>query len=226
MTGARIPAGEERGTSRAFAWVVEWPGWCRGTKDPLLLPAALAAVAPRYALVAAEAGLDLGVDPERLGPDDFAIVETIGGSASTDFGVPGAVADDDRRPASAAEAARLARIVEAAWVIFDRVVAGAPAELRKGPRGGGRDRDKIVAHCVSSDSGYAAQIGVRLPEPAPDDRPAVEAERRAILEVLGRPSDGTPLAGRRWPLRYAARRIAWHALDHAWEIEDKSEPAA
>jgi hypothetical protein len=27
-----------------------------------------------------------------------------------------------------------------------------------------------------------------------------------------------------WPPRYAARRIAWHALDHAWEIEDRSEP--
>jgi len=25
-----------------------------------------------------------------------------------------------------------------------------------------------------------------------------------------------------WPPRYAAARIAWHALDHAWEIEDKS----
>jgi hypothetical protein len=25
-----------------------------------------------------------------------------------------------------------------------------------------------------------------------------------------------------WPPRYAARRIAWHVLDHAWEIEDKS----
>ena len=45
-----------------------------------------------------------------------------------------------------------------------------------------------------------------------------------MLEVLGRPSDGSPLADRRWTARYAARRIAWHALDHAWEIEDRSEP--
>jgi hypothetical protein len=28
-----------------------------------------------------------------------------------------------------------------------------------------------------------------------------------------------------WPVRYAARRTAWHALDHAWEIEDRSGPA-
>ena len=24
-------------------------------------------------------------------------------------------------------------------------------------------------------------------------------------------------------VRYAFRRIAWHVLDHAWEIEDKSD---
>jgi hypothetical protein len=28
------------------------------------------------------------------------------------------------------------------------------------------------------------------------------------------------------PPRYAIRRIAWHVLDHAWEIEDKSDPAS
>ena len=47
---------------------------------------------------------------------------------------------------------------------------------------------------------------------------------RSILGVLGRRSDGSPLAGRKWPARYAARRIAWHALDHAREMEDRSEP--
>ena len=57
------------------------------------------------------------------------------------------------------------------------------------------------------------------------DRAAVEAERAAMLEVLRQPSDGSPLAGRRWTARYAARRIAWHALDHAWEIEDRTDPA-
>jgi hypothetical protein len=49
--------------------------------------------------------------------------------------------------------------------------------------------------------------------------------RRAVLEVLDRASDGSPVNGRKWTPRYAARRIAWHALDHAWEIEDRTEPA-
>jgi hypothetical protein len=42
--------------------------------------------------------------------------------------------------------------------------------------------------------------------------------------VLASPNGGTPPVPKGWPPRYAARRIAWHALDHAWEIEDRSEP--
>jgi hypothetical protein len=49
--------------------------------------------------------------------------------------------------------------------------------------------------------------------------------RSAMLDVLREPSDGSPLAGRRWTARYAASRIAWHALDHAWEMEDRSDVA-
>jgi hypothetical protein len=222
MTTDRIAIGEETGKTRAFAWALDWPGWCRGTRDRLDLPAALAGAAPRYALVAAVAGLDFVDDPASLTAADFELVATVPGSASTDFGVPGTVAEDDRRPLIASEAERLARLVGAAWMVLDRVVAAAPAELRKGPRGGGRDRAGIVAHCVASDSAYATQIGLKIKEPGPFDRPAVEAEREAILAVLRRPSEGSPLGGRRWPARYAARRIAWHALDHAWEIEDKS----
>jgi hypothetical protein len=222
MTAGRIAMAEEAGKQRSFAWAVEWPGWCRATRDRLDLPAALVAAAPRYARVALLAGLEFSADPTSVVAGDFDLIETVAGSASTDYGVPGSVAADDHRPLTAAEADRIARIVASAWIVFDEVVAGAPAELRKGPRGGGRDRDKMVAHCVSSDSAYASQVGLKISEPDPHDRPAVQAERQAILELLRQPSDGSPLGGRRWPARYAARRIAWHALDHAWEIEDKS----
>jgi hypothetical protein len=44
-----------------------------------------------------------------------------------------------------------------------------------------------------------------------------------VLAVLRQPSGGAPLAGRKWTQRYAANRIAWHALDHAWEMQDRSE---
>ena len=147
-----------------------------------------------------------------------------GGGSGTDFGVPSTLTHEaDARPVDGAEAERLASIVDAAWATFDRVAAGAPAVLRKGPRGGGRDRDKMVGHVVEADWYYARELGLKPKQPAVQDRAAVEAMRRDVLAVLREPSDGSPLAGRKWPQRYAARRIAWHALDHAWEMEDRSE---
>jgi hypothetical protein len=97
--------------------------------------------------------------------------------------------------------------------------------LRKGPRGGGRDRDKMIGHVVESDWTYATVLGIREPQPDWDDVAAIAALRTTMLDILRRPSDGSPIADRKWPPRYAARRIAWHALDHAWEMEDRSDPA-
>jgi hypothetical protein len=56
---------------------------------------------------------------------------------------------------------------------------------------------------------------------------AREEERAAVLEGLERalvdgiPEKG-PRGGARWSARYFVRRSAWHVLDHAWEIEDRS----
>ena len=203
-------------------WAIDWPGWCRGGKDvdarDRVADRARAAVRRRRP---ARPGSRCPTCRRR----DLETVESVDGGGGTDFGVPSAITDADRRPTDAAEAERLAGLVEAAWVVFDRVVAAAPAELRKGPRGGGRDRDKMIGHVIEADHAYAREIGIKLPTPSLDDRAAVEAERAAVLEVLRQPSDGSPLADRKWTARYAARRIAWHALDHAWEIEDRTEPA-
>jgi hypothetical protein len=135
------------------------------------------------------------------------------------------VTEADRRPTTAADADRLARLVEAAWARLDEIAAASPEELRKGPRGGGRDRTKMLGHVLGADWAYAREIGIRTGEPALEDARAIAALRAAMLDVLRAPSDGSPLAGRRWTVRYAAGRIAWHALDHAWEMEDRSGPA-
>jgi hypothetical protein len=218
---ARIEIGEEVGARKTFVWAIEWPGWSRGGKDASLAIESLIEHGPRYAIVAREAGLTL---PD-VSASDIETTHSVTGGAGTDFGVPSAITHADRRPTSAAEARRIASLVEAAWVVFDRVVAAAPAELRKGPRGGGRDRDEVAGHVIEADHAYAGQIGIKLTTPSLADRAAVEAERAEMLEVLRTPSDGSPLADRRWTARYAARRIAWHALDHAWEIEDRTESA-
>ena len=223
------PPGVSRGTSshlevvveaapkKAFASAVEWPGWSRSGRTAEAAIESLLAYAPRFEPVAASAGLTFPTTFE------VEVAEETDGGSGTEFGVPSRVHDVDRKPADAATAARLAAIVEAGWKLFDTVAAGAPAELRKGPRGGGRDRDKMAGHVHGADSAYARELGLKFPEPALDDRDAVEAMRAAMLEVLRRPSDGSPIGGRTWTLRYAARRIAWHAIDHAWEMEDRSE---
>jgi hypothetical protein len=218
----RIGVLVETTEKRTFASAVDWPGWCRSGRDEVAAVEALARSAARYAIVAAEAGLMLPADAaERL-----VVVDRRPGTASTAFGVPAAIAELDARPVSADEAHRIAALVAAAWAVFGRVAASAPVVLRKGPRGGGRDRDPIVRHVIESDGYYAHEIGLRGSKPLVADPAVFEPVRAAILDLLRQPSDGSPLAGRRWPVRYAARRIAWHPIDHAWEIEDRSEPTA
>jgi hypothetical protein len=216
-----VDVGVETTPKRVFVSALEWPGWTRSGRDEAAALAALAASVERYAVVAREAGITFA--PVARG--GLSVVERLPGTPSTAFGVPAVVFAADRRPTYAADGARLAALVRAAWTILAQVVAAAPAELRRGPRGGGRDRDAIVAHVVAAEHAYAPQVGLRLPEPDPRDGPAVAAVRAAIAEVLARPTDGGPIPGGRWPARYAARRVAWHVLDHAWEIEDRADPA-
>jgi hypothetical protein len=205
---------------RTFASAVEWPGWSRSGKTEDLARQALLDHAERYAAAAALAGETI-----RSGEVAFEVVERVVGSAGTEFGVPSRPTDHDSRPLTAAEAKRRADLVVAAWATFDGAAAVAPEELRKGPRGGGRDTSKIVDHVVESDRAYANEIGVKLPGFEATDDAAIRAMREEMLDVLRAARSGAPLAGRRWPARYAAHRIAWHALDHAWEIEDRSTPA-
>jgi hypothetical protein len=212
------PVYVEVGKKRAFASARDWPGWCRAAKDEEAALTALAEYAPRFAVVTAEAGIEL---PGRAA-DRLEVVERLPGDATTDFGAPGAVAKGDEDDLSPAEARRQAALLEAAWTVFDRVVAGAPATLAKGPRGGGRDRDPIVDHVVGAEAAYARKIGIAHKAPDGRDPEAVGALRTEILEAVRRRRFGAPPRSKPWPGRYAIRRIAWHVLDHAWEIEDKS----
>jgi hypothetical protein len=104
--------------------------------------------------------------------------------------------------------------------VFDEVVAASPAELRKGPRGGGRDRDKMVGHVLEAEVAYANYVGLKLRMP---DASSLAAHRRTLLEAIGRAGTAvaTPEGKRRWPMAYIARRVAWHVLDHAWEMADR-----
>lgn len=207
----------EVGAKRVFASAVDWPGWCRSAPDEERALEALTAYVPRYAVVAQRAGV-----PFRPAPA-YDVVDRVPGDTTTDFGAPGVVCLLDFEPLTAAGAERQVALLRAAWDELDRVAAGAPALLRKGPRGGGRDRDAVVAHVVNAERSYARKIGVKHPEPAPGDTAAIETMRADVAAVLAGARAGDPPVERGWPPRFALRRVAWHVLDHVWEIEDKSD---
>ena len=216
MAGVRVVL--ELGSKKVFASAVDWPGWARGAKTPELALEALATYAPRYSRAVKRAGLEL---PRTV---SFDVVERVRGDASTDYGVPGRPVTADAEPMKKAEVERVCALVDACWEDFDAVAKRAPAELRKGPRGGGRDRDKMIDHVLGAEAeAYAPKLGLKLPHPAIADRKTIAANRSALLDAFRVGADGKPLRERGWSARYAARRIAWHALDHAWEMEDRSE---
>ena len=129
----------------------------------------------------------------------------------------------ERAEVTPAAARRLAGLVTVAWGTFDEIAAASPAELRKGPRGGGRDRDQLIDHVIGAETAYARKLGVKLKQPATGDIAAIEQLREAIAAVVGAPSDGSPVVPGGWTTRYAARRIAWHVLEHGWEMQDRAE---
>ena len=210
--------GLEVGRRRTFASALEWPGWSRSGRDEESALESLLSYAPRLRPVVALAGLELGSD---LGPVE--IVERVEGNATTDFGAPAGQFARDAGPIERGEWDRTAALMQAAWQYFGDVVAHAPAELRKGPRGGGRARDAIAAHVLAAEVEYGRKLGLPRWKPEVASAAEVESRRSAILDVFGSGGDGQAVTERGWPLRYAARRGIWHVLDHAWEIEDKSE---
>ena len=217
----------EVGKRRAFARAVEWPGWCRSGRDVDGALRALAEYGARYAPVAAAAGLPFE-PPESAA--SLAVVEQAGGDATTDFGAPGIVMDADHEPLDAAAAQRQLALVRASWALFDEVAARHEgAELRKGPRGGGREVAGIVDHVLDADAAYLSMLGGRWKR---DEDATLDQEWARLRDVVAEvwavrlagdtpPRVPRPTSKPLWPPRYFARRSAWHALDHAWEIEDR-----
>ncbi len=223
MPPRRIEVCLEVTPKQAFASALDWPGWCRAGQDEGAALSVLASYAGRYAPVAAYAGASF---PAAVA---FNVAERVPGGPATAFAapecrrpVPQITAAADRAAVTPAAARRLAGLVTAVWAAFDQIAAASPAELRKGPRGGGRDRDQIIGHVIGAETAYARKLGIKLKQPAPGDTAAIGQLREAIAAMVGAPSDGTPVVPGGWTTRYAARRIAWHLLEHAWEMQDRA----
>ena len=222
----RIPVYLEVTRKRTFAGAVEWPGWCRSGKTPDDALEALVAYADRYATVVSSCRLGF-LRPS--GMEDLEVVERLTGNATTEFGAPGIPPKGDSRPLKPAELKRLTTILQASWRAFDRAASGARGvTLTKGPRGGGRDLPKMENHVFEAEEGYVGALGSRPPRLSGEALAKRSAALRAsaVAAVTARAA-GKPVAEPRntkrpWSPRFYVRRSAWHALDHAWEIEDRS----
>lgn len=224
-TSNKIDIYLEIGKKRTFAGAIDWPGWCRSGRDEESALNALFAYGPRYerVLCMTELGFKTPVDVAA-----FVAIERFTGNATTDFGAPDISPSIDTSPVDDDELRRLQTLLKACWQAFDVAAkAAAGKELLRGPRGGGRELQKIVQHVIGAEAGYLTRLGWKLHQSEEDDlEKELSQTRQAVLDALesavriGVLEQG-PRGGKRWTPRYFVRREAWHVLDHAWEIEDR-----
>jgi hypothetical protein len=212
----------EHGTKdkRSVAFSLDWPGWSRGARSPELALETLASYRERYRPVAALAGMAREFD--AAGP--LEIVEDRVGTGSTDFwGISFSPSATEQDPMGEAKFERAITLLQASWKFFDGVAARVSAEMRKGPRGGGRDRDRIISHTIRTESeDFATRVGLRIPEGAALSPGGLRQHRKAYVAAMRAYNAGKierPM--RSWTLPFLIRHSAFHTLDHAWEMEDK-----
>lgn len=216
----------EVGSKRTFAGAIDWPGWCRSGRDESSAMVSLFDYGPRYARALKGTRLEFRPPPVLA---DLVVAERLKGGTTTDFGAPEFPPSADSEPVDGQDIRRLQSILRACWRAFDNAAASARGkELRKGPRGGGRNLDGIVQHVLGAEEAYLARLGWKRERGSPlemgrireDIVKALAAAANHELPELG------PRGGRYWTPRYFCRRAAWHILDHAWEVEDRAASSA
>jgi hypothetical protein len=212
----------ERGPKgkRTVAYSLDWPGWSRGAKTPELALETLEAYRERYLPVATLAGM--GDDFAAAGPIE--VVEDKVGTGSTDFwGISFAPSSTESDTMGEAALERAITLLRGCWAFFDGVAARVSPEMRRGPRGGGRDRDRIVRHTIRTESeDFAKKVGLRIPEYGAMQPGALGPYREAYVAAMRAYRRGeVPSRMRSWTLPYLVRHSGFHTLDHAWEMEDK-----
>jgi hypothetical protein len=216
---ATFPVYVEVGKKRVFAGALNWPGWTRSAKTEEDALERLFEYGPRYAKVVT----GLAYVPPKSGTA-FTIEERVVGDATTDYGAPSIPSSKDGRPIKSDELARLVAILERCWTTFDKTAnANRRKKLRTGPRGGGRQVAAMIDHVNGADGAYLTRLGGSYKGDDTDELRAIFIE---TLKTRARGEEPPPNPRRKAPLwvpRYAIRRSAWHALDHAWETEDRAE---
>jgi len=215
----------EVGQKRVYAVAVAWPGWCRSGKQESSAVQALLDYGPRYAKIPQTAGQAFQL-PESA--STFSIVARLEGNATTDFGAPDKPLPNDWDPIESQEMQRIEKLLNACWLAFDEAVKmGTGKALQKGPRGGGRELAQIIEHVVGAEESYLKTLGWKMK--AVKDETIDQRKVRVRDEVLrgleaaagGQLPKVGPRGGKSWPPRFFVRRLAWHVVDHTWEIEDR-----
>jgi hypothetical protein len=205
---------------KVVAVAADWPGLERGARTGEDAIERLHSYIPRYSQVAKRAKMDAEFGALKK----VDVVEQYPGTGSTDFwGISFAFSSIDKQATSGDELERELTLMQACWAFFDDVRGRVSAEMQKGPRGGGRDRDHIVRHTFAAEQDWAKMIGVLTPDGAMLTGKGLKAHRAAYCQAIRDYHSQGKSAGRmaKWPLRFLIRHTAFHTLDHAWEMEDK-----
>jgi hypothetical protein len=204
---------------KAVAFAIDWPGWSRGARTSDLSLATLESYRERYRPIALVAGMADEFD--AVGP--LEVIEDQVGTGSTDFwGISFAPSSSEQGPMGDTELDRKITLLRACWEFFDEVAARVSTEMRKGPRGGGRDRDQIIGHTIRVESeDFAKRVGLRIPEGGALTGDGLVAYREAYVAAMRAYNRGEGKRMQSWTLPFLIRHSAFHTLDHAWEMEDK-----
>jgi hypothetical protein len=217
MTTVRVilEVGKKR---RVVAGAIDWPGldrWGTSEEDAL---AKLSTYVPRYAGVAERAGMAKAFARSR----ELEVVERVPGSSSTDFwGIAHVPSQIEREVLSAADLERRLEVLQATWAYFDDVAAHVSKDLRPGARSAGRTREEIVRHVYANEpEQMSRKVEIRTPKEVVLTQKGLAAHRQAYLDAI-RAYNGEGKPARTWPIQFLIRRTAHHAMDHAWEMEDR-----
>ena len=166
---------------KVVAVAPDWPGLERGAKTEEAAIERLLAYVPRYAPVAKLAGMDAAFATITI----VDVVEHYPGTGSTDFwGISFAFSSIDQQAMSSEALERELTLMRACWAFFDDVRSRVSAEMQRGPRGGGRDRDHIVRHTFAAEQDWAKKLGVLTLDEAMLTDEGLKAHRDAYCHAI------------------------------------------
>jgi len=214
----------EKGRKSVYAASIDWPGWvAQGDSDTASLQN-LYNIAERYAKVMHAAQIDYSMPISRT---DLEVIEILEGGYATDLGGPRATPHFDLSPMSEKEFSAYQELMMAIWRAFDTAVLSSDGKQLNPPiKGGLIDTYAVIDHLIQNDQSDLERLGatyrLRLySNPLDELRDIREAMLRAMTRAAFHKIPSRELLGEIWTVRSFIRKIAWHTLSHAWEIEDR-----